>query len=264
MAGPLHCAFFFAHPAMPAPDPDHPLHIRPVQARRTFERVVQHIREQLASGSLKPGDKLPSEKDLAEQLQVGRNAVREALRNLENAGLIAMELGVKGGAFIREGDSGKVTQVMRDMVHLGSISVDDLTELRIHLLDVVVRLACERATDEDFAKLKAIVEKTASTVEDPSYERRLAYSLEFYRILAAATRNRAIGMVVESLGDTVGRLLGPTYFSPVALAEARQRFYDHFVRRDADGASRELRDLLVALRDLAKTLEADQGGVAGQ
>lgn len=245
---------------MPTLSPDNPLQIKPVQARRTFELVVNSIREQLAQGSLKPGDKLPSEKDLAEQLGVGRNAVREALRNLENAGLIAMELGVKGGAFIREGDTtGKVTQVMSDMVHLGSISVDDLTELRIHLLDVVVRLACERATEADFAALKDIVDKTASTLSDPSYEQRLAYSLEFYRILAAATRNRAISMVVESISDTVGRLLGPTYFSPVELATARQRFYEHFVRRDAEGASRELRALLVALRDLAKSLDLGPG-----
>ncbi len=240
---------------MPTSPRDPPLPIRPVQARRTYELVVLSIREQLASGALKPGDKLPSEKDLAEQLGVGRNAVREALRNLENAGLIVIELGVKGGAFISEGNTGKVTQVMHDMVHLGSISVDDLTELRIHLLDAVVRLACERATEEDFAALKDIVEKTASTLSDPSYEKRLAYSLEFYRILAAATRNRAISMVVESISDAVGRLLGPTYFSPVELAAARQRFYEHFVRRDADAASRELRELLVALRDLAKSLD---------
>ncbi|MCW5654380.1 GntR family transcriptional regulator [Hydrogenophaga sp.] len=235
-----------------------PLQITPVQARRTFEVVVHHIREQLASGALKPGDKLPSEKDLAEQLGVGRNAVREALRNLENAGLIEMGLGVKGGAFIREADPGQVTQLMRDMVHTGSLSVDDLTELRIHLMDVVVRLACERATEADFAALKDIVEKTASTVSDPSYDLRLTYSLQFYRILAGATRNRAITMVVESLSDAVGRLLGPTYFSPVELAAARWRFYEHFVRRDADAASRELRSLLEALRDLAKRLEAGQ------
>lgn len=242
-------------PARPsAPTTPNQLQITPVQARRTFELVVHNIREQLANGALKPGDKLPSEKELAEQMGVGRNAVREALRNLENAGLIVMELGVKGGAFIREGDPGKVTQVMSDMVHLGSISVDDLTELRIHLLDVVVHLACERATEEDFAAMKNIVEKTASTLTDPSYELRLAYSLEFYRILAGATRNRAIGMVVESLSDTVGRLLGPTYFPPMELLEARQRFYEHFVRRDADAASREMRALLEALRDLAKRM----------
>ncbi len=228
------------------------LDVVPIQSRRTFESVVQQIREQLSSGALKPGDKLPSERVLAEQLQVGRNAVREALRNLENAGLIVMGRGVKGGAFIRKGDLGRVTQAVNDMVQLGSVTIDDLTELRIHFLDSVVRLACERADESDMAALREVVRKTAETIPDRSDEGRLKYSLEFYRLLAGATRNRAIIMMVESISDPVVRLLGPINFSPTELADARKRFMKHFERRDAEGACRELNSLLTALRDHAK------------
>ena len=65
-------------------------------SRRTFEEICERIREQLALGVLKPGDKLPRERDLAEQLGVSRNVLREALRSLEMAGLLRLQKGVKG------------------------------------------------------------------------------------------------------------------------------------------------------------------------
>ena len=79
------------------------LKFQPIHVRRTFEEICGSIREQLALGVLKPGDKLPRERDLAEQLGVSRNVLREALRSLEMAGLLRLQKGVKGGAFIQDG-----------------------------------------------------------------------------------------------------------------------------------------------------------------
>ena len=118
----------------------------PIHTRRAFEEICQRIREQLAAGALKPGDKLPAERELAQQLGVGRNALREALRSLEIAGIVRLQKGVKGGAFIHEGDPGRMDQVVQDMLSLGSISIDELTEARVHIQDLVVRLVCARAT----------------------------------------------------------------------------------------------------------------------
>src|SRR5580692_5686040 len=129
--------------------PDHrvaaatsPLMFRPIRTRRAFEEICERIREQLALGVLKPGDKLPAERELAQQLGVSRNVLREALRSLEMAGIVKLQKGVKGGAFIREGDTGRMNEVMRDMLSLGTISVSELSEARINVIDLVVRLAC--------------------------------------------------------------------------------------------------------------------------
>jgi GntR family transcriptional regulator, transcriptional repressor for pyruvate dehydrogenase complex len=65
----------------------------------------------------------PPVRDLAQQLGVSRNVLREALRSLEMAGVLRLRKGVKGGAFIREGDTGRMNVVMRDMLSLGTISV---------------------------------------------------------------------------------------------------------------------------------------------
>src|SRR5580693_10502950 len=126
-----------------------PVTFRPIRTRRAFEEICERIREQLALGVLKPGDKLPPERDLARQLGVSRNVLREALRSLEMAGILRLQKGVKGGAFIREGDTSRMNEVMRDMLSLGTISVRELSEARIHVLELVVRLACANARHAD-------------------------------------------------------------------------------------------------------------------
>jgi GntR family transcriptional repressor for pyruvate dehydrogenase complex len=233
---------------------------RLVKTRRTFESVVQHIREQVASGAVQPGDRLPPERTLAEQLQVGRNAVREAMRNLENAGVVVLERGAKGGAFIQNVDAQKITQAVRDMVDLGSISVEDITELRIHLFDPVVRLACQRATESDFRAMELLNERLATTVGDDDPVRRMQHSLEFYHLLAASTKNNAFQMVVDSINNAVLQLVGATDYPVHLLAEARRSFIEHFRRRDAIAASAALNALLVSVKERARRGRLDQSG----
>jgi len=126
------------------------------RTERVFEGICAQVRTELTLGRLKPGDKLPAERDLALRLGSSRTAVREALRTLEMAGVIELRKGVKGGAFIREGDPAVVTRSFGDMVHLGRISLADLTEGRVIIQDAVVRLACERATEADFRALAQV------------------------------------------------------------------------------------------------------------
>ncbi|HEY9279792.1 MAG TPA: winged helix-turn-helix domain-containing protein, partial [Eoetvoesiella sp.] len=71
----------------------------PIKAKRAFEQVCEQIRREVAAGTLRPGDRLPPERELAEQLGVSRTAIREALRSLENAGLVQCQQGMGGGAF---------------------------------------------------------------------------------------------------------------------------------------------------------------------
>src|SRR5260221_2809885 len=85
-----------------------PVEFRPIRTRRAFEEICERIREQLALGVLKPGDKLPRERDLAEQFGVSRNVLREALRSLEMAGPLRLRKGGKGGAVIRRGGIGRI------------------------------------------------------------------------------------------------------------------------------------------------------------
>src|SRR3982751_343053 len=92
-----------------------PTEFRQVQIRRTFEEVAAQVRGMLFDGSLRPGDRLPPERELAVTLGVGRPALREALRALEVGGLLELRKGKTGGAFISSGDHRVVSGGMSDM-----------------------------------------------------------------------------------------------------------------------------------------------------
>src|SRR5271167_2116229 len=125
----------------------------PIRSTRLFEEICEQIRGQLSLGKIGPGDKLPAERDLAEQFGVSRAAVREALRTLEVSGLIESRKGPKGGAFMLE-EGAPLTQSFESMLDLGRIPLPDLTEARVLNTEVVVRLACERGSEQDFAALE--------------------------------------------------------------------------------------------------------------
>src|SRR5258708_1608942 len=207
----------------------------PIPRRRAFEEVCETIRNQLSIRALRPGDKLPAERELASQLGVSRSALREALRTLELAGILELKKGVKGGAFVRPGDPESMKRVLQDLVHLGTISLDDLTEARLLIQSGVIRLACERATRDDIELISVNIEMTAEMTRLGRHEDRLRYVFEFYLLLAFSTRNEVLIIMVDSLTDILFRFLRRiTGGGPQAgLVESRRRFLKHFAARDA-------------------------------
>ena len=111
---------------------------RPIRTRRAFEEICERIREQLALGVLKPGDKLPPERELAQQLGVSRNVLREALRSLEGEGLV-------------------ITRPGRSVV-IAPLNLDDLHgiyRLRRTLEPVIAVRSCPLLSDQDLDRLEA-------------------------------------------------------------------------------------------------------------
>src|SRR5258708_6348803 len=128
---------------------------RRIRTPRVFEEIADQIRKELSHRRLRAGDRLPPERALAAQFGVSRNTLREALRSLENAGLLSLRKGAAGGAFVRESTGDAIVTGLRDMFHLGAISAEHLTEARVMIESSAVRAACERATAEDIAALRA-------------------------------------------------------------------------------------------------------------
>jgi GntR family transcriptional repressor for pyruvate dehydrogenase complex len=236
---------------------------RPIHTRRAFEEICERIREQLALGVLKPGDKLPPERDLAQQLGVSRNVLREALRTLEMAGVLRLQKGVKGGAFVQEGDTSRMNDVMRDMLSLGTISVRELSEARIHVLDLVVRLACANARQSDFEALEANIARTELATGEGRLLDRVECSREFYKLLASATRNKVIAMIVDSVTEIHMRFVYAKVASSGAatprLAEKRHQFLSALRARDVVAAARLMR---IHLESVQRMLEQDPGSMS--
>jgi len=102
----------------------------PARVRRTFEEVALQLRAMFTGGHLRPGDRLPPERELSQQLGVSRSALREALRTLEISGVIQLRKGRNGGAFITRGNFDAVTANFRDLLTLGNLKFEELAEAR--------------------------------------------------------------------------------------------------------------------------------------
>jgi len=223
-----------------------------IKTRRVFEEICEQIRNRLSSGALKPGDKLPAERDLAVEFKVSRPAVREALRTLEISGVVSLRKGVKGGAFIRDGNPAMLTQSLQDLMFLGSVSLRSLAEARVLINGVVIKLACERATEEDF---KAIEENIDFIESSDDIRHRADAGVMFFRIIARATRNEVLVMLVDSLSDIIRVIIDRTgRIARPELVSVRRRILKAMRARDADTAMKAMNEYLAVVH---KSIDAE-------
>jgi GntR family transcriptional repressor for pyruvate dehydrogenase complex len=221
----------------------------PIRTKRVFEEICEQVRREMAAGSLRPGDKLPPERELALKLGVSRAAVREALRSLEIAGVVGLQKGAKGGAFILKGDPDLVTRSIRDMFHLGRISLDNLTEARTLIMQVAIELASERIRPTTVAALERNVDRLTTLPPSGKASERVAISAEFYRLISQATDNTVLQVIIEALTDIVLQQVEQSNieFFPNLIAH-RRRLVEYIATRQVDDAKREMTEHLQRLR----------------
>jgi DNA-binding FadR family transcriptional regulator len=214
------------------------------RVRRTFEEVALQLRAMFTDGHLRPGDRLPPERELSQQLGVSRSALREALRTLEISGVIQLRKGRNGGAFITQGNFEAVTANFRDLLTLGNLKFEELAEARTWLAEIVVRVACERGTDEDFDTLEANVREAERMLAEGRHAEKIDLNIEFHSLLARATRNPVLAMNVRTINDVMhgfsDRYDERTDFG---LPE-RRRVIAALRVRDSERATRELLDMM--------------------
>jgi GntR family transcriptional regulator, transcriptional repressor for pyruvate dehydrogenase complex len=175
----------------------------PIKKRRLSDQVSAEIQVRIAAGDLRSGDKLPPERELAENFGVSRGAVREALRNLERTGMVSLQAGARGGAFIGRGDSSMIGDSFRNLYQLGSVSLEELTETRIWLASTIVQIACLRGTDADFDALTANVDEAERLLEAGRYDDKIDVHIEFHNLLAQATHNALMVMLMAALMEVM-------------------------------------------------------------
>lgn len=174
----------------------------PIQRSQLHDEVVRQLRESIDSGALEPGERLPSERDLAAALAVSRNVLREALRVVEATGLIFTKPGV--GRIVRRLEEGYGAGTsLTDSLELATI--DEVLETRVILECEIVALACERRTEEESDGLVKAAAKQ-DTWQD---------NLQFHVLIAEATHNTVLESLVFNHMDRLNRLgQRDRYYSP--------------------------------------------------
>lgn len=215
----------------------------PIRSPRAFEEIESQIRKLIAARHLKPGDRLPPERELSVQFDVSRNTLREALRNLEITGLIELRKGSTGGAFISSGKPEVIVNGLADLYQLGAISPQQLTEARIAIESVVVRMACERATEEDLQRLEQAVAASVEAEKSGDIPTRTTENMRFHRLLGAATHNAVLAITMDSIMEVMRQFVGTlgAGVSPNSyVMPSRKRLLAHLRARDADAAEAEM------------------------
>ncbi|MFJ9030542.1 FadR/GntR family transcriptional regulator [Streptomyces sp. NPDC102274] len=167
-----------------------------VSSSRVSQVIVDQIRLLLKEERLKPGDRLPSERELCVHFGVSRVTVREALRILEASGLVEIRVGARGGAFVTTPDARQVGEGLATLLSLSPLTAAEVTEARLVVELGIVPLIVERATQEDLDALRAMCDEHAEALERGEYTMEL--SADFHTRVAACTHNAAIKMLVES------------------------------------------------------------------
>ena len=225
--------------------------ISPVRPQRTFEIIGDRIRDQLRNGTLKPGDKLPPERALAEQFGASRNAVREALRSLEHAGLIALQKGAHGGAFITDGNPSAVAGSIQDLLHLGGLTLGDVTEARLLIESAIVATAVARATTADIERLRHNINAVEALTRDGDLDAKSELNIQFHILLAESTGNPVLILIMRTLMDVLRAVHRPVTAEDTSeIVGSRRRFLAHLEARNPQAATSEMRTHLTRLHDL--------------
>jgi GntR family transcriptional repressor for pyruvate dehydrogenase complex len=127
----------------------------PIKNTKVYEQVIEQIKNMIIDGTLKKGDKLPSERDLVEHLQVSRTSIREALRALQIIGLVECRQGE--GNYIRESFENSLFEPLSMMFMLQESDPREIIELRKIIEVETAALAAERVSDEELEDMKNLV-----------------------------------------------------------------------------------------------------------
>jgi GntR family transcriptional regulator, transcriptional repressor for pyruvate dehydrogenase complex len=221
----------------------------PVPPVRAADGISSQIRAAMASGVLKPGYRLPAERTLAAQFGVSRNTVREALRSLQNSGVLDLRRGAHAGAYLKASSGQGVVTGLLDMYQLGGLTPSQLTEARILLETSIVRAACANWTPADLELLKANLKLAVELDREQRIEERIATNLDFHRLVARATHNPLLVTLMEAVLEVMRafvRSIGP-YEAPSVFA-SRRRFLKLLAARDQAGAAAEMEKSLRTLQ----------------
>jgi DNA-binding FadR family transcriptional regulator len=209
---------------------------------KVFQEVVAQIEEAILAGRIETGQTLPSERELKEMFQISRGTLREALRVLEQKGLIEIRLGVGGGSVVRAVDAGRVTESLGLLIRSQKVSLQHLAEFREAVEGSIAAQAAERRSSADVRKLKELLAEARASVQ-AGRKRRDAFletDRQIHTAIAATTQNPIYQSVLASIHDNI------------------HRYYDRFLSMD----ERELKENFQDLCDLVKAIEKGDVGEA--
>jgi len=221
---------------LPKNTPKKPI-FKPLPSKRVFEEISDQIKDLIHSGVFKPGDKLPPERDLSRQFNVGRMAVREALRVLEDSGFIYIKQGSNGGSFIKEPEPTSVSKSLTTFAQLSNITLEQLTEAKLAVELAIIESVIQKITDKDLTELGQSIEEAKRALSNGAIP--LSYNMDFHLALARATGNPLFESFLTAIMNLLIGFLGkgkPEEENITEHIKSHETLYRAIARKDVNKA----------------------------
>ncbi|NJC66035.1 FadR family transcriptional regulator [Planosporangium flavigriseum] len=229
------------------------MQFQPVQPVRAYERIVQQIEDAILRGDLRPGQRLPSERDLVQQFSVSRSSVREALRVLQSNGMVRSRAGDPAGPEVLPFSPATLQKSMTTLARVSELSLAELIQFRMLLDSSANLLAARLRTEEQLAEMDAAMAVMRAATDD--YEEFSRADVAFHDAVARASGNRLVqvcnqvvrSVVLTLIEDKIARAADRTAQmaesiahhaevldavrisdGPAAARLARQTLYDYY------------------------------------
>jgi DNA-binding FadR family transcriptional regulator len=219
----------------------------PIARRKLYQEVQDRLLQRINSGEIRPGDQLPSERELMEFYGVGRVAVREALQELARSGIVEISHGERARVVVPTASLliQQMGEGTRHLLRMQPAMLDHLKEARLFLETGMVRLAAQRATAQDVAQLRERWQHHQDAMQD------LAHFIErdmlFHREIARISGNPIFPAIVEAMFGWANEYYRSIVRAPgvesVTLAE-HERIVQAIEQHDPDAAEQAMRDHL--------------------
>jgi len=228
---------------------DQAIELGPIKSTRIYEEIVRQVKQLIAEGRLKTGDRLPPERELAEKFVVSRTSVREALRALESLGLIEIRAGE--GTFVRQVSVDALVGPLALMMTSQREAIGELFEARRVLEPAIAALAASRATPDEVQDMERILESQAREVA--AGRTGIAEDAAFHTAIGAAAHNRAITRIVHAIMDLLTQSREESLNTPGRPTRSHQdhrRILQAIAKRNPSAARQAMADHLVAVEAL--------------
>ena len=194
---------------------------------KVFQDVVEQIQEAILDGRLAAGQTLPAERELKEMFSISRGTLREALRVLEQKGLIEIKLGVGGGSVVKAVDTDQISESLGLLIRSQQVSLNHLAQFREDVEGIVAAHAAENHAAEDIRQLKSLLQNAHKCIKKGTSQRNAFIDIDkqIHMTMAQITGNPVYISVLHSIHDNI------------------HRYYDRFLSMDEPELEENYNDL---------------------
>jgi len=214
------------------------------------KEVEEAIKKSIEDGVHRPGQKLPSERELVDQFQVSRVTIREALQHLQSSGLLTVKRGMNAGTYVAEPTAYSITENFQNLIRLGRIDYSHLIDARLYIEPRAAEIAARYRTKKDLQRLEELLTRASETVGLSKKEARLI-NVSFHCEVARISGNPIIVFITESVTQSYSELMiekTETKFnrqSIIKLVTGHMDILDSIKNRNSDEAYEKTRQHLL-------------------